>query len=165
MNVCLPGKGLTHKYTTVHNIIRKFGSWKILLTISCTLLLNDGMIKAKVESTQLPNRKPWLVLWAISARISPVPTILYCSLAKERPWVEHLVYQSGLFWVFLHLTQNSAKWCLQQLNVLKANNWTNNNVQRNHQWLRGRVLMAHNTLNGTKWASYSTHCISCKGAL
>ena len=39
--------------------------------------------------------------------------------------------------------------CLQRLEALEASNWTQNNVQRNHQQLRSRVLTAHNTLNGT----------------
>ena len=37
--------------------------------------------------------------------------------------------------------------CLQQLETLESNNWTQNNIQWNHQQLRSRVLMAHNTLD------------------
>ena len=50
--------------------------------------------------------------------------------------------------------------CLQRLNALKANNWTNNYIQRNHQWLQSWVLTAHNTLNGTisPWAWCSSRC-------
>ena len=32
------------------------------------------------------------------------------------------------------------------LHALEANNWTNNNLQRNHQWLWSQVLIAHTTL-------------------
>ena len=32
------------------------------------------------------------------------------------------------------------------LHALEANIWTNNNLQRNHQWLWSRVLIAHTTL-------------------
>ena len=35
---------------------------------------------------------------------------------------------------------------LQQLEALEANTWTQNNIQRNHQHLRSRVLTAQNTL-------------------
>ena len=33
--------------------------------------------------------------------------------------------------------------CLQQIEAIEANNWTQNNAQRNHQRFRSRVLMAH----------------------
>ena len=45
--------------------------------------------------------------------------------------------------------ERAPKSCLQRLKVLKANNWTQNKVQRNHQQVWSRVLMAHNTPNGT----------------
>ena len=65
----------------------------------------------------------------------------------------------ALFWVFLHLTTRVPMSCLQRLDALEANNWTNNNIQRNHQWLQSRFLMAHNTLNSSMspWA----WCSSC----
>ena len=43
--------------------------------------------------------------------------------------------------------------CLQQIEAIEANNWTQNNVQRNHQRFRSRVPMAHNNLNGTMTVS------------
>ena len=48
--------------------------------------------------------------------------------------------------------------CLQQLNALKANNWTNNNVQWSHQWLHAKSSPdGTQTLNATMspWAWYS----------
>ena len=50
--------------------------------------------------------------------------------------------------------------CLQRLEALKANNWTQNNVQQNYQHLQSWVLMAHNTLNSTmwRWAWCSSWC-------
>ena len=52
--------------------------------------------------------------------------------------------------------------CLQRLEALKANNWTQNNVQQNHQQLRSRVLTAHSTLNCTmwRWAYCSSQLVS-----
>ena len=52
--------------------------------------------------------------------------------------------------------------CLQRLEAPEANNWTQNNVQRNHQRLRSRVLTAHNTPNCTmwRWAYCSSRLVS-----
>ena len=72
---------------------------------------------------------------------------------KQRPWAEHLAYQKGgwvLFSVFPHLTMKecpchvySDSMPLQQIiEQTIAYNWVT-------QWLRSRVLTAHNTVNGT----------------
>ena len=62
----------------------------------------------------------------------------------------------GTFWVFPDLTTKELPChvAIQRLNDLEASNWTNNNIQWNHQQFESRVLMAHNTLNGimSPWA-------------
>ena len=58
--------------------------------------------------------------------------------AKEGGWT--------LFRVVPHLTtkERPCYICLQRLDALEANNWTNNTIERNHQWFRSQVLTAHN---------------------
>ena len=78
----------------------------------------------------------------------------YRSLAKEGPWAEHLTSLSkrvvgALSSVSAFNLERVPMSCLQRLDDLKANNWTNNNVQRNNQGLQSQVLTACNTLNGT----------------
>ena len=80
---------------------------------------------------------------------------MYHSLTKERPWVEHLKSLSKrgmgtLLSVFTFNHERVPMSCLQRLDALEANNWTNNNsVQRSHQRLQTQSLTAHNTLNST----------------
>ena len=88
-----------------------------------------------------------------------IHTYIYCSLVKQHPWMEHLTSlpKRGVGTLLSVSTFNHKRApmsCLQRLNVLKANNWTNNNIQRNHQQPQSQVLTAHNTLNGTMspWA-------------
>ena len=78
----------------------------------------------------------------------------YCSLPKKGPLAEHLTSLpkrgvGALSTVPAFNHERAPTSCLQQLEALKANDWTQNNVQRNHQRLRSQVLTAHNTLNGT----------------
>ena len=77
----------------------------------------------------------------------------YRSLAKKGPWAQHLTSlpKSGVGALSTGSAFNHERVptsCLQRLEALEANNWTQNNVQRNHQWLRSRVLTAHNNRNG-----------------
>ena len=81
---------------------------------------------------------------------------LYHSLSIEHPWAEHLTslpkrWVIALSTVSAFNQERAPTSCLQWLEPLEANNWTQNNVQRNHQCLRSWVLTAHNTLNGTMW--------------
>ena len=80
----------------------------------------------------------------------------YHSLAKKGPWAEHLTSLPkkggcALSTVSIFNHERAPTSCLQQLEVLEANNWTQSNVQHNHQRLRSWVLTAHNALNGTMW--------------
>ena len=82
--------------------------------------------------------------------------MLYCSLANERPWAEHLTSPPTRGVGALLRVPMS---CLQRLNTLEANNWTN--IQQSHQWLQSNVLMARNTLNGTRCEhsfNFSSQC-------
>ena len=92
---------------------------------------------------------------------------LYHSLVKKGPWAEHLtslpkrgVGTLSTVSAFNHERVPTS--CLQWLEALEANNWMQNNVQRNHQGLRSWVLMAHNTWNCTMWwwAYCSSHLVS-----
>ena len=100
----------------------------------------------------------------------------YCNLRKEGPWVEHLTSlpkrgMGALLSVFACNHEREPMSCLQQLGALKANNWTNNNAQRNHQWLWSQVLTAHSTQSSamSPWVDHSANHISyislCKDAL
>ena len=65
---------------------------------------------------------------------------IYHSLAKERPRAEHLTSppKRGVGALSSASTFNyerTPKSCLQRLDALEANNWTNNNRQRSHQRL------------------------------
>ena len=65
---------------------------------------------------------------------------MYRSLAKKGPWAEHLTSlpKSGvgtLSGVSALNHERAPMSCLQRLDALEANNWTNSNVQRNHQRL------------------------------
>ena len=78
----------------------------------------------------------------------------YRSLAKKGPWAEHLtslpkrgVGTLSTVSAFNH--ERAPMSCLQRLEALEANNWAQNIVQQNRQWLRSRVLTAHNTLHCT----------------
>ena len=62
---------------------------------------------------------------------------LYRSLPKERPWAEHLTSLpkrgvGALSTVSAFNHERAPTSCLQRLKALEANNWTQNNVQRNH---------------------------------
>ena len=79
---------------------------------------------------------------------------MYCSLPKKSPWAEHPLSLpkwgvGTLSTISAFNCERAPTSCLQRLKALEANNWTQNNVQRNHQRLRRRVLTAHNTLNGS----------------
>ena len=63
---------------------------------------------------------------------------IYCSLPKKGPWAEHLTSlpKRGVGALLTVSTFNHERVptsCLQWLEALKANNWTQINVQRNHQ--------------------------------
>ena len=65
----------------------------------------------------------------------------YCSLMKECPWAEHRTYLpkrgvGALLSVSAFNHKRAPMSCLQLFNALKA---TNNNVQRNHQWIPSQV--------------------------
>ena len=80
----------------------------------------------------------------------------YRSFVKKGPCMGRAPYKSAkevLFRVFPHLTRQSA-------HALDPNNWKNNNVQQNHQKVRSRILMGHNTLNSTMspWAWCTSRC-------
>ena len=93
----------------------------------------------------------------VSARFSlynSYTAVIYRSLAKKGPWADHLTSLpkrgvGALSGVSAFNHERAPMSCLQRLDALEANNWTNSNVQRNHQRLRSRVLTAHNTLKGT----------------
>ena len=66
---------------------------------------------------------------------------MYRSLSKRGPWAEYLtslpkrgVGVLSTLSAFNH--ERAPMSCLQRLKALEANNWTQNNVQWNHQWLR-----------------------------
>ena len=105
-----------------------------------------------VEVTQ----KHVFISWAVMHDLTAIYYIVayYRSLSKERPWAEHLTSlpKRGVGTVSNISTFNYERALtsfLQRLEALETNNWTQNNVQQNHLRLRSRVLMAHNTLNGT----------------
>ena len=92
------------------------------------------------------------------------PYNIYRSLAKKGPWTEHLTSlpKRGvgvLLTVSAFNHERAPTSCLQRLEALEANKCTQNNLQRNHQRLRSRVLTAHNTPNGT--ISDGEHSIVC----
>ena len=65
----------------------------------------------------------------------------YRSLAKQRPWAEHLTSLSkrgvnALSSVSAINHKRAPMSCFQRLNDLKANKWMNTNVQRNHKRLQ-----------------------------
>ena len=65
--------------------------------------------------------------------------LYYRSLTKKRLWAEHLTSFSkrgvgALPSVSAFNHERAPMSCLRRLDVLKPNNWTNNNVQRNNQW-------------------------------
>ena len=96
----------------------------------------------------LPDQWPWSLVWEQDCMC------MYCSLAKRGPQVEHLTSLpkrevGALSTVSAFNHERVPTSCLQRLKALKVNNWTQNNVQRNHQQLRSRVLTAHNTPNCT----------------
>ena len=73
--------------------------------------------------------------------------LLYRSLAKERPWAEHLTSPSKRgVGVLLNVSafnhERAPMSCLQRLDALEANNYTNNNVQWSHQRLQSQGLTA-----------------------
>ena len=81
---------------------------------------------------------------------------IYCSLTRKGPWAEHLTSLpkrgvGALSTVSAFHHKRTPTSCLQWLEALEANNWTQNNIQRNHQRLWSRVLMAHSTLNCMMW--------------
>ena len=91
----------------------------------------------------------------------------YHSLAKKGQWAEHLTNLpkrgvGALSTVSAFNHERPPTSCLQRLEALEANNWTQNNVQRNHQQFWSRVLTAHNTLNCTmwRWAYCSSRLVS-----
>ena len=64
---------------------------------------------------------------------------MYHSLTKECPQV----HQRGgwaLFQVFPHLIMKDHPCHVQRVDVLEANNWTNNNVQWSHQQIWSQVM-------------------------
>ena len=78
----------------------------------------------------------------------------YHGLLKKGPLAEHRTSLpkrgvGALSTVSAFNHKRTPTSCLQRLEALEANKWTQNNVQRNHQQLRNRVLTAHNTVNGT----------------
>ena len=69
-----------------------------------------------------------------------VKPIVYCSLPTKGPLAEHLTSLpkmgvGTLLTVSAFNHKRAPTSCLQRLKALKANKWTQNNVQRNHQWL------------------------------
>ena len=80
----------------------------------------------------------------------------YHSLLKERPWAKQLTSWSKrevgtLLSVSAFNHKGAPTSCLQRLEAPEANNWTQNNVLRNHQLLRSGVMMLWTALNGTMW--------------
>ena len=72
---------------------------------------------------------------------------LYYSLAKERPWVEHLTSLpergvGALSNVSTFIHERALMSCLQRLDALKVDKLIGATS------LQSQVLMAHNTLNG-----------------
>ena len=78
---------------------------------------------------------------------------IYHSLVIKGPWAEYLTSLpkrgvGALSTVSAFNHERAPTSCLQRLEVLDC---TQNNVQRNHQWLRGQFLTARKSLNGTMW--------------
>ena len=105
----------------------------------------------------LDNRSELADGWLLFCTLWPVTSIcIYRSLAKKGPWAEHLTSLpkrgvGALLTVSAFNHERVSTSCLQWLEALGANNWTQNNIQHNHQRLWSRVLMAPNTLNCTMW--------------
>ena len=86
--------------------------------------------------------------------ITYMDVCIYHSLMKKGPWAEHLASLpkrgvGALSTVSAFNHERAPMSCLQRLKALEANNWTQNNIQHNHQQLRSRVLMVRNTSNCT----------------
>ena len=123
------------------------------MTLTIALIHNIAYL---IYSTSTVNFRPvWASIY-LTIKLFIWEFVPYRSLPKECPWAKHLTSlpKKGVGTLSTVSDFNNKKAptsCLQQIKALEVNNWTQNNIKRNHQRLQSQVLMAHNTLNGTMW--------------
>ena len=170
-NPCCSPLQTTTSLMSLQHIISWYGVWSVEHRMLCSIFSLQSaswtVSNFGREVTGMSGFRCTMNMAVLSSLVFWKYISMYRSLAKKGPWAEHLTSlpKRGVGTLSTVSALNHERVptsCLQRLEALEANNWTQNNVQRNHQWLQSQVLTAHSTLNCTMWwwAYHSSQLVS-----